>query len=94
MIRREPGVVKRSAGPSRCSVASLATSGEPCGRVVWIARAVIVGLVARIAVGRHRGVVTVYMTAGAGNGGMRPGQGKRCVVVIEGRRAPCGRGVA
>ena len=57
--------------------------------------AVPIGGVAAIAIGRQRAaIIAVHVAQGAGNGGVRAGQRKRCCAVIECGTGPIRRGVA
>lgn len=92
MVGWEPGVVEGRSGPRAGGVAGLTGGREPGRRVIRICRGLIVGLMAREAVGRNRGVVIVDVATGTGDRRMFPGQGKCGVAVVERRRDP-GRGV-
>ena len=85
VVHREPGMVKRRAGPSHGGVTGGAGCCEYRGRrrVHRIGGGEIVGFMAAVAVGRQRRVVVVHMTAGAGHRRVRAGQRKCCGVVIE-----------
>ena len=67
MIGGEPCVIKCRSRPCGCAMARLAGSGKACSDVVRIGRALIIGFVARIAIGRDRSVVVVHVAIGAGH---------------------------
>ena len=83
VIGREPRVIKHRSLPSGRGVAGRAGRRESCGCVIRIGRALIVGFVARVAIRGHSRVVVVHMAIGASHGGVRTGQRKCRVVVIE-----------
>ena len=83
MVGGEPCVIERRARPRRCRMAGRAGSREPRRRVVWVSRAGVIRLMARVAIRGHRGVVVIHMAIGARHGGVRSGQWERRVVVIE-----------
>ena len=83
VIDREPSVIKRGTGPGRGGVTRLAGGRKTRRDVVWIVRALVVSLMARVTVCRDCRVVIVYVTAGAGHRSVRPGQRERRVVVVE-----------
>ena len=83
VIGRPVRVIECGSRPCRGGVACLAGCGETSSNVIGIRRARVVCLVAGIAVGRHGGVVVVYVTVRAWNCGMRPGKGEWSVVVVE-----------
>jgi hypothetical protein len=85
----EPGVVERCARPPRNNLVAGLAGGRESGRyVVRIVRALILGFVARIAIGWNRSVVVVHVATGAWNFRVRTHQRERCVVVIERGRLP------
>lgn len=88
VVHREIGVIEVRRDPRRRVVAGGAGSREARGHMVRIRSAVVVGLMARIAVGRQRGVVVVDVAACARNRPMGTRQGEGRVVVIEGCRNP------
>ena len=88
VIHREVGVIEVRRDPRGRVVAGSAGSREARGHMVRISSSVVVGLMARIAVGRQSGVVVVDVAACAGNRHMGTRQGKRRVVVIEACRNP------
>ena len=94
VVHREVGVIEVRRDPRRGVVAGGAGSGEARGHVVRIRGSVVVDLMARIAVGRQRGVVIVDVAACARNRHMGARQGKGGVVVIEACRNPRGCAVA
>ena len=85
-------MIERCSCPRCRRVARRACSWEPRRRVVWISRAGVIRLMARVAIRGYRGVVVVHVAIGAGHRGVRPSQRERRVVVIKRRRLPC-RGV-
>lgn len=91
-------VIEGGAGPGCGVVATLAGRGEKLRLrgVAGIGGVVVVGLMATDAGRRQRRVIVVHMAIGTlpRRYGMRPSEGKGCVVVIEGRVGPDGRIVA
>lgn len=85
MVHWEPGVVERCPGPCRCVVASNARRGEDgrCSLVNRVSGAIVIGLVAPVAIRRKRGVVVIYVAAGAGHLRVETGQRKRRRAVIK-----------
>lgn len=73
VIRREPRVVKRRLGPVRRVMTRCTGCRETRRLVVRIRGARVIGLVARVAVRRHRRVVVVDVAAGARRRRMLPG---------------------
>ena len=57
-------------------------------QVIRVSRALVILLMTAIAGRRQRGVVVVHVAICAGNLGVETGQGKWCVVVIEGSAGP------
>lgn len=94
VIDIEPGVIEGCAQPARGAMACGAGSGETGRNVVRIRRALIIGLVTRVAISRDGGVVVFYVAAGTRHAGMSAGQRKWRVVVIERCRYPSRRTVA
>lgn len=100
MIRREPSVVKRCAKPIRGDpggVACHACRRETRSRMVRVCRSVVVGLVARIAIGRRSGKNTADVAAAAGHTDVRSLKRERRVVMVENGAEPvrcCPRGMA
>jgi len=84
----KPGVVERRAGPRRGVVAGGASGGEVGRDVVRILDARVIRLVARIAVGRDRGVVVGDVARRAGYRDVRAGERERGVVVIKSGGSP------
>jgi len=76
-------VVKGGASPRGSSVAGIAGCREARGRVIWIGRAVPVGLMASIARGRQCCVVVAGVALRTCQGGMCASKRKCGVVVIE-----------
>ena len=94
VIHGEPRVIESGSQPGRRRVAGCARGRESCRHVVRAVRALVVHLVTTEAVGGHRGVVVVHVTASARHGRVLPCQGETCVVVVEARRAPGRRTMA
>ena len=94
VISWEPGVIESRPRPRRCRVTGRASSRKASGRMIWIGRSLVVGFVARIAIGRNRCVVIVDVTTRAGHAGVCARKWERRVVVIKRRRNPCRRVVA
>ena len=73
------------------------TSSETRRRMVRVCRPVVVGLVARIAIGRRSGKNTADMAAAAGHSDVRSLKRERRVVMVENGAEPvrrCPSGVA
>lgn len=91
----EPGMVEGCACPSGDHlVAGLARRWESSRYVVRIVRGLVLGFVARVAIGWQRGVVVVHMAVRARDFGVRAHQRENCVVVVERGRLPRGSAVA
>jgi hypothetical protein len=90
MVRREPGVVESRIQPIGGGVACVASCRESRRRMVRIGRALVVGLVARVASCRHGRIVVVHVAIRAGCSRVRTSQRKRRVVVIKRRLRPGG----
>ena len=92
-IIRIQRMVESHGWPCGCVVTRIAGSWKSDSRVIWICRALEVGLVTAEAGRRQRRVVVVGMALRARNCCMRTGQREnRCVV--KARRRPGGRSVA
>lgn len=91
VVHRKPRVVKRCPGPARSRMASGAGGWETGCRVIRIRGAVVIGFVARIAVRGSAGENAAHVATGARHRGVRTGQRKWRVAVIE-RRVQPGRG--
>src|SRR5712692_11338019 len=87
-------VVERGRLPGGGGVAGGAGGGEAQQGVIGIGGGVEIFDVAGGAVGGGVVEVAPDVAGVARHGNVRPGQGKRCRVVVEGRGGPCGRGVA
>lgn len=87
-------VIEGGSGPRRCGVTSGACCGESRCGVRGVRSAVVIGLVARIAIGRHCCVVAANVAQSAGNSGVSAGEWEGRRVVIERRRSPVGGRVA
>ena len=88
MIDIEPSVIEGCAQPTGSRVADSAGIGEPCRDVIRTVCSLIVRLMAAETISGQSGVVVVDVTFGTVEIHMRPGQGERCVVVVERRRGP------
>ena len=91
---REPGMVEGCALPIRRRVTQRASRREMRGDVIGIVGALVIGLVARVAIGRGMNVIVVDVTTGARNFDVGPGQGELRLVVVKGRGLPCSGVVA
>ena len=87
-------VIECRSSPRCRGVASVAGSRKSRGSMIRIGRAIPICLVAPIAGRGQGGVVVVCVALRTGNCGVGAGQRECCVVVIERRRAPCGRRMA
>ena len=94
VIHREPRVIEGCSQPTRGRVTGGASGREPRGHVIRIVRALVIHLMTAEAVGGHRGVVVVHMTASTRDGRVLPSQGEARVVVVEAGRTPGRRTVA
>src|SRR5215469_3732538 len=70
----EPGVIERGAQPGRGVMTYAAIGREVRGNVIGILHAGVVGLVARVAIGRRTGEAPADVATGAGNAGVSAGQ--------------------
>ena len=68
VVDGEVGVIPVCRDPRCRVVAGGAGRWESCRRVVWICRAIVIGLVARVAVRWQRRVIVVDVATGARNG--------------------------
>src|SRR5579871_6827481 len=91
VIRVEPGVIEGGAQPAAGGMAGRAGGRKTCSLVIGIRRAAVILGMTAVTVGRQRRVVVVHVATGARHGGMRPGQRKAGVVVIERRLSPRSR---
>jgi hypothetical protein len=83
VFEREPSVIESCPLPTTSGVAGRAGSRELCSRVVWICRALIVRLVARVTIRGHGGVIVVHVTARARRSSVGARQREWRVVVVE-----------
>ncbi len=94
VIHGEPRVIERGSQPAGRVMARRAGCRKAGRNMVRAGRAVVVGLVTRIAIGWNRRVVIVDVALRARHLGMKASQGKGRVVVIETRRNPSRRVMA
>ena len=94
VIDVEPGVIESGAQPTRGGVASSARGRESRRRVIRIVRGLVFRLMTTKAIGRHRGVVVVHVTACTRHGRVLSRQGEAGVVVVETCGTPGCRTVA
>ena len=80
--------------PAGCCVALLTRLREVAGNVIRVFRSLIVGLMARPAVGRRPGILTVVMALRTGQTDVRAGQREVSEIMIKLRRLPGVRRVA
>jgi len=88
VIHGEPCVIEGGSQPSRRRVASAATGRKSCRHVAGTVRSLVFRLMTTKAVGWHRGVVVVHVTACARDGRVLSRQWETGVVVIEACRTP------
>lgn len=88
MIHIEPGVIKRRSQPTGGRVTCLAGGWEPSRDVVWIRCCGVLGLVARIAIGRSTNKDAADVATVARHVYMESREWEWRVVVIEGRIQP------
>ena len=90
----EKTVIKGCARPPSGHMARLATSREACRYVIRIGCALVVGLMARVTIGRRGEKVAGNMTARAGHAQVLSRKRKDGLVMVEARWNPRGSAVA
>jgi len=91
MVHRKPGVIEGCAQPIRgdpCCVAGGTGRRKPCRDVIRVRRPVVIGLVARIAIGWRPDEHTADMATGAGHVDVWALEGEWRGVVVENGAKP------
>lgn len=90
MRSRKPGVIKGSAGPPGCGVASFTRRWKRRRCVIWIGRAGIIGRVTRIATRVSELIISIRVARLTRCCDVHSSQRKLRAVVVERRRLPRG----